>query len=88
MSDSELTKRFYSSTDEEGRLKTPIGQLEFARSCQIIDRFVSSNAVVLDIGGQQGRIVFGLRSRTMLFIWLIWCLSISRLLLAFRLIRR
>lgn len=63
MNNSDLIKRFYHSFDEDGRLKTPIGQLEFTRSCQIIERFVPPNAVVLDVGGATGPYSFWLAER-------------------------
>jgi ubiquinone/menaquinone biosynthesis C-methylase UbiE len=45
----------YESADEQDRLRFGIGQLEFARTCDIIQRFgPSPPAVVLDIGGGAG----------------------------------
>ena len=42
----------YEGAEERDRLRHGIGQLEFARTCDIIQRYAPSPpAVVLDIGG-------------------------------------
>jgi len=47
---------FYERADEIGRLLTPLGQLEFERSKEIVKRYLPSPpAVILDVGGASGR---------------------------------
>lgn len=47
---------YYIGYDEEGRLSRDLGQIEYLRSQNIIQRFLqTSPAVVLDVGGAAGR---------------------------------
>lgn len=52
---SEEALRHYQTTDEEGRLLSPSGQLEFIRSIEIIQRYLPKPpAKIIDIGGGCG----------------------------------
>ena len=47
---------YYIGYDEEGRLSRDLGQIEYLRSQNIIQRFLQPPpAVVLDVGGAAGR---------------------------------
>ena len=64
MGKSEKVVAYYSNYDEQGRLANVWGQVEFIRTCDIIDRYLpESPAVVLDVGGAAGRYACWLAER-------------------------
>jgi ubiquinone/menaquinone biosynthesis C-methylase UbiE len=46
---------YYSAFDEWNRLESPAGALEFARAMRIVDRHLTPDSRVLDLGGGPGR---------------------------------
>jgi hypothetical protein len=54
MADTQVT-RYYDEFDEDSRLTTAFGQLEFARTMELLLRYLPPPpALVLDIGGGTG----------------------------------
>jgi hypothetical protein len=60
---SEIT-RYYEEVAEEGRLASGPGQLEFARTKEVVLRFLPPPpAAILDVGGASGAYAFWLAQK-------------------------
>jgi len=61
---ADAAREHYPDADERGRLDTPFGQVEFARTTEILAaRLPAAPAVVADVGGGPGRYALWLAER-------------------------
>jgi SAM-dependent methyltransferase len=61
---ADAARAHYPDADERGRLDTPFGQVEFARTAEILEGHLPSPpAVVADVGGGPGRYALWLAER-------------------------
>lgn len=64
MSTPEELHGHYARGEERGRLETPFGEVEFLRTCEILERALPQPpAVVADVGGGPGRYAFWLAEK-------------------------
>ena len=64
MSTEDEIRRHYALGEERDRLQTPFGQVEFARTCEILERALPPPpALVADVGGGPGRYSLWLAGR-------------------------
>jgi SAM-dependent methyltransferase len=64
MSTEREIREHYARGEERDRLETPFGQVEYARTCEIVERHLpAAPAVVADVGGGPGRYALWLAER-------------------------
>jgi SAM-dependent methyltransferase len=64
MSTEREIREHYARGEERDRLETPFGEVEFARTCEIVERHLpAAPAVVADVGGGPGRYALWLAER-------------------------